>query len=88
MSWIHKNGDIAWWVMNKLPIRPKEFVHDMPAPGWNGKFEYLGYYTIDQNPHEVNPASGLIVSANYKPQQKEYAHIPGYWQPAGRYFLD
>lgn len=85
-SWVHKKGDIAWWVMNRIPKRPDGFIPDMPMPGWNGKYEYIGYLSIDDNPHQVNPTSGMIVTANYKPQIKAFENIPGYWQPGGRYF--
>lgn len=86
ISWVHRKGDIAWWVLNRIPKRPEGFNGSMPVPGWNGEFEYEGYLSIDENPHLTNPINGAIVSANYKPQVKGYEHIPGYWQPAGRYF--
>src|SRR5690606_13359768 len=38
ISWVNRQGDIAWWVMNQIPVRPKGFEHDLPMPGWNGKF--------------------------------------------------
>ena len=28
----------------------------------------------------------MIVSANYRPQQLEFSHFDGYWQPTGRFF--
>ncbi len=86
ISWINKQGDIAWWVLGKFPKLPDGVDYDLTLNGWDGKHEIERYYTVDENPHEVNPESGLIITANYKPQYAEFDHFDGYWQPAGRFF--
>lgn len=86
VTWANKAGDIAWWVLGKFPKLPDGLATDLILKGWDGTQEVERYYSIDENPHIVNPESGVIVSANYKPQLEEFAHFDGYWQPAGRYF--
>lgn len=85
VSWVNKFGDIGWWVMGKIPKRPKGIASDILLEGWHGKHDYLGYLDFDENPHLVNPESGVIVSTNFKPTLSKYQHIDGYWQPSERY---
>ena len=86
ISWVNNTGDIVWWVMGKFPKLPEGVKSDLVLRGWDGKHEIERYYTFDENPHLVNPPSGVIVTANYRPQQTEFSHFDGYWQPGGRYF--
>lgn len=86
ITWANKAGDIAWWVMGKTPKLPTGVQTDIALKGWDGSAEADGYYTIEENPHSINPESGVIVSANYKPMLGEFEHFDGYWQPGGRFF--
>mgnify|MGYP003682942961 CR=1 FL=1 len=86
VTWVNKQGDIAWWVLGKFPKLADGVPSDIILSGWDGSHEVERYYDFEENPHVVNPDSGVIVSANYQPQQLEFAHFDGYWQPAGRYF--
>lgn len=84
ISWIDDSGDIAWWMMGKIPKRVKGLQSDILLEGWHGKHDYLGYYSFEENPHSVNPENGIIISTNFKPLDKKYDEIDGYWQPAPR----
>ena len=55
-------GNIGWKPGGLAPIRPH---HDglLPVPG-DGRFEWAGYYDMDQLPFEANPARGWIATAN------------------------
>lgn len=86
VTWANRTGDIAWWVLGKFPKLPDGVRTDLVLKGWDGSQEIERYYEIDENPHVVNPESGQIVSANYRPQQPEFQHFDGYWQPGGRYY--
>ncbi len=83
--WVNKLGDIAWWMLGKYPKFPDGLKTNVVLRGWDGSAERERFYTIDENPHEVNPESGIIISANYKPELKKYDHFQGNWQPAGRF---
>lgn len=84
ISWVDQEGNIAWWMMGKIPKRAKGIDSDILLEGWHGKHEYLGYLSFEENPHQVNPESGIIISTNFKPLQEKYDYIDGYWQPAER----
>jgi penicillin amidase len=86
ISWVNSDGDIAWWVLGKFPKLPDGVESDIVLNGADGTNEVERYYTIDENPHVINPESGVISTANYKPQQAEFSHFDGYWQPGGRFF--
>jgi penicillin amidase len=57
------DGNIGWKPGGLAPIRPH---HDglLPAPG-DGRYEWAGYYDMDQLPVESNPARGWIATANH-----------------------
>jgi penicillin amidase len=85
ITWVDSRGNIANWVMGKIPKRIG-FESDIVLDGSSGKNEYDGYYTIHENPHQVNPQSGVIVTANYKSPLKQFEEIDGYYQPGGRFY--
>lgn len=89
ISFVDNRGNIGWHVMGKIPNRPKGVDSLRMLDGASGKDEYLGYLPFKENPHVYNPKSGLIVSANFKPQKDSMSgkyHIQGYWQPPSRYY--
>jgi penicillin amidase len=86
ISWVSTKGDIAWWAMGKYPKLPDGIATDIVLNGWDGSAEVERYYSVDENPHDVNPVNGAIITANYRPQYSEFSHFDGYWQPSGRYF--
>lgn len=86
ISWINKSGDIAWWSVGKYPKLPDGVPHDIVLNGWDGQNEIERYYTIDENPHQINPESGVIISGNYRPMDEQFLAIQGYWQPGGRFY--
>lgn len=59
---------IALQMIGVMPIRDASHatLGRMPAPGWEGKNRWLGFYPYDKNPREVNPASGILGNTNNK----------------------
>jgi len=82
MIWASKKGDIVQWVMGKIPRRKEEASSDHLLDGESGKDEYDGYLSIEENPHQINPASGQIVTTNYRPDGDH--DLNGFWQPSDR----
>merc|ERR1711916_58998 len=82
--WATKWGDIGWWVLGKFPKLPDGLSYDVVLNGWDGEHEIERYYSFEENPHSINPESGVIVSANQKPDDEKFNFLDGYWQPAGR----
>jgi penicillin amidase len=59
---------IALQMIGVMPIRDPSHatLGRMPAPGWEGKNRWLGFYPYEKNPREVNPASGILGNTNNK----------------------
>lgn len=72
-------GNIAWWAVGSVPIRPSHVDPNFILDGSSGKDEYLGIYDFDKNPQFINPSSGYIVSANHQPQDFGSGTVPGYY---------
>lgn len=83
MIWASRSGDLAQWVMGKIPRRPNKMSSDRILNGESGEDEYLGYLSIEENPHQINPPSGQIVTTNWRPDGEH--DLNGFWQPSDRY---
>ena len=82
-------GNIAWWAVAKLPVRPKHVQSKLFLDGASGNDEYLGFYDFSKNPQAINPPWGFVYSANNQPDTVDGILYPGYYYPkarAGRIF--
>jgi len=77
------DGNIAWWAVAKLPIRPPHLQSKLFLDG-SGKDEYLGFYDFPKNPHSINPPQGFVYSANNQPDSIAGVLHPGYYYPKAR----
>lgn len=84
IMYANSNGDIAWWAAAKLPIRPGHVNSKMILDGASGKDDILGFYDFSANPQSVNPAGGMIYSANNQPADMGKGLVPGYYAPRDR----
>lgn len=67
-------GNIGYIMAARVPIRKKGH-GEVPEPGDTDDYEWTGYIPFDQLPQALNPASGLIVTANARvvgPKYKPY----------------
>lgn len=69
-------GDIGYSYPGHVPIRAKGDGR-VPAPGWTGEYEWLGYIPFDELPHQANPSCGYVVSANNKVVDDGYPYFLG-----------
>ncbi|MFZ5827417.1 MAG: penicillin acylase family protein [Bacillota bacterium] len=58
-----RDGTIARTVVGAIPIR-RQGDGQLPAPGWTGEHEWIGFIPPDELPEEVNPPEGFLVAAN------------------------
>jgi penicillin amidase len=68
------DGNIGYIMAARVPIRKKGF-GQVPVPSDTDDYEWTGYIPFDQLPQILNPASGLIVTANGRvvgPKYKPY----------------
>ena len=84
VSYVDRAANIAWWIMGRIPIRPAHVRPDAVLDGASGSDEYTGYVPFEENPHLVNPESGLIITANNKPSVSTPYPLPGYFAPSDR----
>ncbi len=77
-------GNIAWWAVAKLPIRPAHVASKFFLDGSTGKDDYLGFYDFSKNPHAINPPWGYVYSANNQPDSVDGVLYPGYYYPRSR----
>ena len=56
-------GNIGYLMAARVPIRKKGH-GEVPVPGDTDDYEWTGYLPFDELPHALNPADGLIVTAN------------------------
>ena len=61
-------GSIAMKTVGRMPARDPAHATQgrMPAPGWEGKNRWTGFYPYAENPLTLDPASGLIGNTNNK----------------------
>jgi len=79
-----KDGNIAWWAVAKLPIRPAHVISKFFLDGSSGNDDYLGFYDFSKNPHAINPPWNYIYTANNQPDSVEGVWYPGYYYPRSR----
>jgi len=77
--WASADGDIAWWAAARLPVRPAGVNPAFILNGSNGQADKLGFYPFRDNPQELNPRRGYIMSANHQPVPTSGIQIPGYY---------
>jgi penicillin amidase len=75
--------NIAWWMLGDIAVK-KNPNSDLILNGASGADEYERMLTWEEKPHEVNPTSGIIVSANSRPYTIS-DRIRGDWQSTDRY---
>jgi penicillin amidase len=68
-----RQGNIAYSFPGQIPIRARGD-GSVPAPGWTGDYEWLGYIPYEELPHMFNPAPGYIASANNRVVDDGYPH--------------
>ena len=59
-------GNIGYFHQGKYPKRSAKANPLFPAPG-TGEYEWQGFHSAAQNPHVINPATGIIANWNNKP---------------------
>jgi len=76
--------NIGWWMFGRIYEKPDHVRSDFILDGSSGKDEYLRELPFAEKPHSENPASGIIVSANFRPFGFK-ANQRGDWQPDDRF---
>ncbi len=88
MSVADDEGHIGFVVAGRLPVRKPD--NDLkglaPAPGWDERYDWLGYLPADQLPREIDPVRGWIATANNRIHDGNYPHfVTSEWGPPDRF---
>lgn len=67
-------GNIGYSMPGRIPIRAQG-IGAVPAPGWTGEYEWVGWIPHEDLPHAFNPAQHYFVTANNQVVGKEYPHF-------------
>ena len=68
-----RTGRIAWYSAGRLPIR-RGLDGSRPYAGASPEGDWTGYVPFDELPHVVDPASGILVTANNRLVGTDYPH--------------
>ncbi len=79
-----RDGIIARKIVGLIPIR-KAGDGQLPAPGWTGTHEWVGFIPSDHLPETVNPEEGFLTAANQDLTPVGYPYSVGSpWVPPYR----
>ena len=77
-------GNIGHIAPGRVPVRASGQGH-MPAPGWTGTHDWIGWVPFEELPRAYNPAAGRVVSANNRIVPLDYPHyLTDAWAPPYR----
>lgn len=77
-----RRGNIAYWHVGRIPIRPAAANPFFPADGTGGA-EWEGIVPFDQMPHARNPRQGWLASWNNKPAADWSNSSADFWMWGG-----
>ena len=80
-------GNLGYYAPGRVPIRQAGNTARglVPAPGWDGSHDWLGFIPFADLPNVFNPAGGVIATANNKMVPDDYPYfITSEWAPPFR----
>ncbi len=85
VQYADNEDNIAWWACARFIKRPQQYLSKMILDGSSGEYDPTGYYDFSETPKNVNPASGIIYSANDQTgAMHDTLFYPGYYKPHHR----
>ena len=72
------SGNIAYQLVGEVPMRTHGGANAVPAPGWTGEYDWMGYIPFAELPWAKNPERHFVVSANNRvvpAGYKYYIHL-------------
>jgi len=80
-------GNIGEVSPGRVPLRSadNDLMGQVPAPGWDARYDWVGFVPFEELPLQFNPASGRIVTANQKIVPDDYRpFLTSEWAPPYR----
>jgi penicillin G amidase len=71
-----REGHIGVISPGRVPVRKadNDLKGQVPAPGWDARYDWAGWVPADETPREVDPARGFIATANQRITPPNYPH--------------
>jgi penicillin amidase len=71
-------GTVAYKALGKVPVRHRDndLMGMAPAPGWQAKYDWVGWLPMDQTPQD-NASKGWVATANQRITPEGYPHFLG-----------
>ncbi len=70
------DGGIGFIAAGRVPLRRAD--NDLrglaPAPGWEARYDWVGFLDAGKTPREINPPRGWIATANHRVTSADYPH--------------
>lgn len=76
-----REGHIGHWMFGQIPLRPQGNRGDFLQRGDDGSSEFLGPLPFAAKPHQLDPPTGVIVSANQRPPGSDPSIVGDYQSP-------
>ncbi len=80
-------GNIGEISPGRVPMRraDNDLMGQAPSPGWEARYDWVGFVPFEDLPHQFNPAVGRIVTANQKIVADDYRpYLTSEWEPPYR----
>jgi penicillin amidase len=80
-------GHIGYVAPGRVPLRKREneLLGQVPAPGWDARYDWVGYIPADETPREFDPPRGWIATANQRVVGPDYPYyLTNDWAPPYR----
>jgi penicillin amidase len=73
------DGNIGFIAAGRVPLRhgANDLHGQVPAPGWEARYDWIGFLDPGLTPREVNPPRGWIATANQRIHAMDYPHYIG-----------
>lgn len=71
-----RDGNIGFYDAGRIPIR-RRGIGNVPLPGADDNYEWIGVIPFDELPHLYNPPEGIIVTANQRIAGDSYPFFLG-----------
>jgi penicillin amidase len=74
-----REGRIGWVAAGSVPLRSadNDLKGQVPAPGWEARYDWIGYLDPAQTPRDMDPPRGWIATANQRIHGPDYPHYLG-----------
>ncbi|GAB4324297.1 MAG: penicillin acylase family protein [Dehalococcoidia bacterium] len=79
-----REGSIGYLTRGRLPIRSNHAGRQFPVAGWTGDAEWTGDVPFEQLPQAIDPAGGIIVTANQRIIEGDEPYISHEFAPGTR----